>query len=188
MAKPSNVAVGRAKACSRECGYKVRKTRSDKKPRKPYACQWCGNVFAEDRSRPSRVLRYCSNKCLGLSKRKHWKEHHRRKDSVEHQRWARAVVLRDKACVRCGVREKLQAHHVRSFAKHPELRLDVSNGVALCAVCHHAQHPTHKLEWFLVRGGRTVQRCVVCEGEYVPRKKTQRTCSTKCGRALRYGD
>lgn len=45
MAKPSNVKAGSAKACSKDCSYKVRKTRSDKKPRKPHVCQWCGCVF-----------------------------------------------------------------------------------------------------------------------------------------------
>ena len=30
MAKPSNVKAGSAKACSKDCSYKVRKTRSEK--------------------------------------------------------------------------------------------------------------------------------------------------------------
>lgn len=184
MAKPSNVEVGRAKACSKECSYKVKKTRSDRKPRKSYVCKWCGKVFCDDK-KARETREYCSNKCLGLSKRKDGKEHSRRKYAVELQRWAREVVLRDKACVRCGVRETLQAHHVKPYAKHPELRLDVNNGVALCPPCHHAQHPKHSLEWYLSRGGQTVKRCVVCEGDFVPGKRSQRACSIRCGAKLR---
>lgn len=185
MAKPSNVEVGSAKACSKECSYKVRKTRSDKKPRKSYVCKWCGKVFQEDKAR-SKPMLFCSNRCLGLSKRKNGKEHPRRKQAVELQRWTREVILRDKKCVRCGVRETLQAHHVKSYAKNPELRLDINNGVALCPPCHHAQHPKHSLEWYLNRGGQAVQRCVICESPYVPRKKSQRSCSISCGRKARY--
>lgn len=187
MAKLSNVDAGRAKACSKECSYKVKKTRSDKKPRKPHVCQWCGKVFIDKTHHGAEMPRqYCSNKCLGLSKRRNGKEHPRRKQAAELQRWTRQVILRDKACVRCGVREKLQAHHVRSYSKHPELRLDVDNGVALCPVCHHSQHPKHSLGWYLNRGGQTVQRCVVCESEFIPRKRTQRACSSSCGRKMRF--
>jgi hypothetical protein len=50
------------------------------------------------------------------------------------------------------------------------------------------------LEWYLSRGGKTVQRCVVCEIAFVPRKKSSRTCGVSCGARLRqskrtsYGD
>lgn len=183
MAKPSNIAAGGGKACSKACSYKVRKTRSDKKPRKSYVCQWCGKVFIDKHA--ERPRQYCSNKCLGLSKRRDRTKHPRSKHAAELQAWAREVILRDKVCVRCGVSEKLQAHHVKSYARHPALRLDVGNGVALCPVCHHAHHPKHKLEWFLSRGGQQVQRCVVCEAPFVPRKPTQRSCSISCGAKAR---
>jgi len=192
----STLASGKGHCCSKACasafrtGKKMttpRKTRIDKKPRKPHVCQWCGNVFIDKTHLGADVDRqYCSNKCLGLSKRKNGKEHPRRKHAAKLQKWARDVILRDQSCVRCGAREKLQAHHVKCYAKHPELRLDVGNGVALCAVCHHTQHPNHKLEWYLSRGGQTVQRCEVCESPFVPRKATQRSCSPKCGCKLRH--
>lgn len=182
---------GKGQCCSTVCASQYRlgkprtvsKTRSDKKPRKSYVCKWCGKVFQEDRQRGNR--QYCSNKCSGLSKRKNKKEHPRRKQAVKLQQWAKEVILRDKVCVRCGVKETLQAHHIKSYAKHHELRLDVDNGVALCPVCHHAQHPKHSLEWYLCRGGATVVRCVVCESPYLPSKRSQRSCSPKCGRELR---
>lgn len=189
----STLAVGKGRCCSKACatafrvGKKMtgpRKTRKDKKPRMPHVCGWCGKVFY-DGTHLRKTRQYCSNKCLGFSKRKNNKEHPRRKQVAELQRWAREVILRDKSCVRCGARENLQAHHVKSYAKHPEQRLDVNNGVALCPLCHHAQHPTHQLDWYLKRGGQTVQRCVFCERAFVPRRQTQRTCSPSCGARAR---
>lgn len=197
----STIAAGKGRCCSKACANKSQtgrpapksKTRSDKKPRRSHVCQWCGKVFV-NHGHNDRERQYCSNKCLGLSKRKNRKRHPRYKQTSQLIRWARAVILRDRVCVRCGVSEKLQAHHVQSYADHPALRLELSNGVALCAPCHHAQHPSHKLEWYLSRGGQTIQRCVVCEGAYLPGKKAQRTCSISCGQKLRrrkahsYGD
>ena len=191
----SALSAGKGRFCSATCSGKFRtgkpspksKTRSDKKPDKPHVCQWCGKVFvSRSHAGKDKPRQYCSNKCLGLSKRKNSKEHPRRKDGAALQLWARRVILRDKECVRCGTREALQAHHVKSYSKHADLRLDVNNGVALCPVCHHAQHPNHSLEFYLQRGGQTVQRCAVCESSYLPRKPKQRTCSPKCGRKLRY--
>lgn len=190
----STLASGKGQCCSRECSDAMRtgksqnkhKTRSDKKPRMACVCQWCGKVFTNETHDP-KPRQYCSNKCLGRSKRKDGREHPRRKQAAELLRWARAVILRDKACIRCGASEKLQAHHVEPYAEHPERRLDVDNGAALCPVCHHSQHPEQKLAWFLGRGGKTVQHCVVCESPYVPHKTSQRTCSPKCGCELRYG-
>lgn len=55
-------------------------------------------------------------------------------------RWRKAVIERDKCCVKCGSKEKLVAHHIKPFAQYPELRLDVDNGVTLCELCHRRLH------------------------------------------------
>ena len=34
----------------------------------------------------------------------------------------------------------LRAHHVQPFAKHPERRFDVANGITLCHPCHELKH------------------------------------------------
>lgn len=176
LVQQSVVDIGGGLYCSRECWVP-----HNKKVPKTFTCTWCGKVFQR---RPSRERKFCSKQCCGKSVRKNWREHPRMNVRAELARWTRRVILRDKACVRCGVTVGLQAHHVQSWSEHPELRLDIDNGVALCAVCHHFHHPDMKLGLFLSRGGKSVHRCVYCESPYVPAKSTQRTCGRRCGRML----
>ena len=88
--------------------------------------------------------------------------------SAEYQEWREKVFERDSwTCRECGAKREvgsvvLHAHHVKEFATHPEMRLDVSNGLTLCEPCHMALHglncwarerqfgeknPNHKLTW-----------------------------------------
>lgn len=63
--------------------------------------------------------------------------------STEYKRWRFDVFARDHfTCQRCGDARggNLRAHHVKSFAVHPELRFEVSNGITLCRTCHDAHH------------------------------------------------
>lgn len=58
--------------------------------------------------------------------------------SLNYKLWREAVFERDNYTCQC-CKERggyLQAHHIKSFAKHPELRFDVSNGQTLCLPCH----------------------------------------------------
>jgi hypothetical protein len=67
--------------------------------------------------------------------------------SFEYQQWRLAVFVRDNwTCQKCGAKSGdgrecyLEAHHVKGYTKHPELRLDVSNGVTLCKDCHRIEN------------------------------------------------
>lgn len=65
-----------------------------------------------------------------------------RKSSQE-KVWSRQVKRRDNyTCQECGITKedgvKLEAHHIKSFSKYPELRFEVSNGITLCNPCHLA--------------------------------------------------
>lgn len=59
--------------------------------------------------------------------------------------WRRLVFERDAyTCQECGLSPKsnnqLNAHHIESWAAHPEKRFLISNGITLCKPCHKAVH------------------------------------------------
>ena len=62
--------------------------------------------------------------------------------TFEYKIWRKAVFARDNyTCLICGkVGGLLNAHHIRSYAKYPSLRHDVTNGVTLCNSCHYLEH------------------------------------------------
>ncbi|MEO9028091.1 MAG: HNH endonuclease signature motif containing protein [Ktedonobacteraceae bacterium] len=53
--------------------------------------------------------------------------------------WRTAVFQRDEyTCRDCGPRGgQIQAHHIKSWSKYPDLRYVVSNGRTLCISCHN---------------------------------------------------
>lgn len=64
------------------------------------------------------------------------------RNSGEYRAWRKAVYERDNyTCQNCGcIGGQLNAHHIKSFARYPSLRLDVDNGVTLCSACHKLAH------------------------------------------------
>lgn len=60
----------------------------------------------------------------------------------EYKFWRMKVFLRDNfTCQYCGERGCfLEAHHIKSWDKYPELRFEVSNGITLCKGCHKKIH------------------------------------------------
>lgn len=63
-------------------------------------------------------------------------------ETIEYKMWREEVFKRDNyTCVLCGIRGnqtggKLNADHIKSWAKYPELRLELTNGRTLCVPCH----------------------------------------------------
>lgn len=70
----------------------------------------------------------------------------RRRDlrrTPEYKEWRNTVFLRDNyTCQSCGDNKggNLNAHHIKPYATNPELRLDISNGITLCKLCHTKHH------------------------------------------------
>jgi 5-methylcytosine-specific restriction endonuclease McrA len=65
------------------------------------------------------------------------------RNTEEYSIWRNAVFKRDKYTCQCCHGEKgshvLQAHHLKSFARYPKLRFDVTNGITLCDKCHDSR-------------------------------------------------
>jgi hypothetical protein len=63
-------------------------------------------------------------------------------NQAEYSAWRKAVLRRDAfTCQTCGqVGGKLEAHHIKHWASHPEYRFDVDNGLTLCKKCHYDEH------------------------------------------------
>jgi len=85
---------------------------------------------------------------IRIAGEKHWNwqggkstEQHKRY-TLEGKEWTANVLKRDDyTCQCCNIRGVyLHAHHVESFAKNPEKRLDLSNGLTLCKKCHNLIH------------------------------------------------
>lgn len=55
--------------------------------------------------------------------------------------WTKAVKDRDGwRCRECGSTDRLHSHHIKPWARFPDLRYEVSNGITLCHACHEAAH------------------------------------------------
>lgn len=121
-------------------------------------CNCCGKYFSLNTKYQHRRIRlgqtvfYCSRRCsaLSLSKLGYVVESNKKRKKLttsksrtsQDKQWAKEVLKRDSyQCQHCGIREKLQAHHVLPYAKYPDKRLDLDNGITLCATCHSKQHP-----------------------------------------------
>lgn len=64
-----------------------------------------------------------------------------------HKKWSRIVKERSNyTCQCCGSKENLNSHHALSFKYYFELRLDLKNGVCLCASCPRDYHSKYNLK------------------------------------------
>ena len=70
--------------------------------------------------------------------------------SKEQREWRMKIFLRDNfTCQFCGIRGNqtggyLEAHHIKSWTKYPELRFEINNGITLCKECHKLAHKIRK--------------------------------------------
>ena len=118
--RPHAIKNGDNKFCSRECYFKWQKG----KRKSPY------------------------NKDQSGDKNPNWKGginpiNANIRSSNKFKQWRSEVFKRDNwTCQKCGARSKknkyvrIEAHHIKPFAKYPDLRFDVNNGITLCKKCH----------------------------------------------------
>ncbi|QDP43127.1 hypothetical protein Goe7_c01020 [Bacillus phage vB_BveM-Goe7] len=68
----------------------------------------------------------------------------------EYRAWVKSVYERDNyTCIKCGKRGgTLHAHHINSYARFPELRLELDNGATLCEEDHKEFHHLYGTQQF----------------------------------------
>jgi hypothetical protein len=83
------------------------------------------------------------------------------RNSVKLAEWREAVFTRDGwICQKTGQKGgKLQSHHIRSFAKYPELRDVVDNGITLSREAHREFHRKYGFK------DNTVEQIIIFLGE-----------------------
>lgn len=111
-------------------------------------CPECGVKFEAVHAQSNR--KFCSKACADKGGFRYSGENHpnyredarRRNRGGGHKKWVNAVISRDQTkCQHCGAMEtELHAHHINSYQDHPELRVDVDNGITLCCSCHWKVH------------------------------------------------
>lgn len=125
--------------CSRKCaGISLRnKSLTDR------ICKICKNSFTIIKCNKKKI---CSEECKKKSYHGEYsnswkggiKKDKDRRKSYESVCWRESVFKRDNyTCRDCGLSGVyLEAHHIKSYAKYPELRTELSNGITLCKECH----------------------------------------------------
>lgn len=116
---------------------------------KERVCPTCGKTFIAKSSED----KYCSREChlQNLHQKMKGEGHplwkggvsklNDHRDNNDYKNWRRQVYERDDyKCVKCGSKEKLNAHHILSWKHYPELRYDLDNGITLCEKCHIKIH------------------------------------------------
>lgn len=70
-----------------------------------------------------------------------------REINIDYELWRDAIFKKyNNTCQSCGKSTGvMHAHHIEEYAKNPEKRYDISNGILLCAECHKKLHPWMKL-------------------------------------------
>lgn len=130
-----------SKFCSWECW-------SDRAPMA--TCPGCGTSFKAYAGR-----KYCSLNCSAHRTGEDapaWKGgasliNDRARYANELREWRLAVYRRDNfRCRDCGTKGYINAHHIKYWSTHPELRFDVDNGITLCVDCHWRVHGKKRIK------------------------------------------
>ncbi len=118
------------------------------------SCAECGHDFSFKRS----VKReFCSRECAAKNRGRiqsgenhpGWKggigaqKHEHKRMHTKAKEWRESIFEKDGyACVVCEKsKPRIHAHHIFGWAKFPELRYDIDNGMTMCVKHHQMFHP-----------------------------------------------
>lgn len=133
---------GQGKYCGRACARSGSPTR--KRTRKLITCYACGRRFEKHLSEIKKnvgTMHFCSPDCWYKHNQREnhygWEGGQHERQNPEGREWRQKVLERDcYFCRLCYSQSNLEAHHIKRFATHPELRWKLSNGLTLCHGCH----------------------------------------------------
>lgn len=127
------------KYCSKKCHGESLKGKSNPVTAQPETCSACGEAMLVPPHREGRQ-KFCSRDCyLAVHTADNvTPELDLLRHSAAYREWRTAVFERDDyTCQECGDRGgELNADHIKTFAHHPDLRFELSNGRTLCVPCH----------------------------------------------------
>lgn len=142
------------KYCSASC--KAKKQSSDTIEIK---CTNCQKSFKRKSHKISKTNNFCCHKCSAEynSGKNHyeWKQDRcsaNYKNALK--KWSLQIKENAKyICKECGESDKdcLQSHHIKHKSSHPELSLDLTNGICLCMKCHLEKHKDDKKSYRLIK-------------------------------------
>ena len=117
-----------------------------------YNCDYCGNESRTPKSHfIKKKLHFCNQKCYSSYREEVMQSHEHNswkggitkatqggRGSKKYKIWQRAVYDRDEyKCTWCGSDKKIEADHIKRWAKYPKLKYEISNGRTLCMKCHN---------------------------------------------------
>jgi len=161
-ASKCNIEKGKSRFCSLRCYHKSTENKIT------LICDECSKIFDVSESTFFyHKTRFCSKYCYGKwSSRERvgenapvWKggvtpENKRRRGLIEYHNWRVLVFQGDGYICQCCFdpkRKNLNAHHIFPWAKYPNLRYTLENGVTLCYDCHTTWHKQMRKDSFWSR-------------------------------------
>lgn len=157
-----------------------------------FICKLCGHTF----ERPVKVASYCSLRCTCAVARmaRVWQvasdpaRSAIRKERAASRKIVKRRVEEEGRCQECSSTEQLHGHHIKPFAKYPDLRNDPANIKVLCWRCHAKEHPpwlAGLIQTPRMRRGSYIE-CLRCGGSrYVTSIDIRRGKNLFCGEACR---